>query len=396
MKVIHINTTDDAGGAALAMYRLHQTLKRDSVDSRILVGRKFTNNPEVGEIQGYMDIPHLNRYIDKYKLRDICFTKKTDLFSNKEYLNADVIHLNNIHGGYFDIRNLEKLCNEKPVIWTFHDMWPLCGNKPHTFGDMWWAEDKDAKAPTLLDSIMFNRKKKVYSNCKFKIVVPSLWLYNLAKQSILKNFEISVIPNAVDTNVIKPLEKETLRKKYGIDQKKKVISFISHGGLKNKWKGGEYMQKALAILGKKYDLLFLEIGVKGSQVEKQPNCWKIPFTSDRKILNEYLNLSDVFLFTSLAENFPLVLLEAQSAGIPVVTFDVGGSKEIVNHLSTGYVAGYKDIEDTVKGVCSILDDEKLHDKYAKNARINVLEKFTLEQQRGRYIKLYKEAIDEFN
>lgn len=396
MKIVHINTIDNAGGAALAMYRLHQSLLASGNKSHILVGKKLGNDKNVTEIRGFLNIPYINKYLNRYKLRDLFFLRSTNIFTNEDYLNADIINLNNLHGGYFNINNLIRLSKEKAVVWTLHDMWAICGNQPHTFGDMWWSFNSKVNSRSILDRIMFQRKKKIYAQSKFKIVVPSKWLFDLVKKSILKDFDISIINNAVDSDIIKPQNKNFLRKKYGIEKNIKVISFISHGGLENKWKGGEYMEKVLSELKRKYNILFLEIGVKETELTKEPYRWKIPFIHDRKILNEYLNLSDVFLFTSLAENSPLVLLEAQSAGIPVVTFDVGGTSEIVKHLKTGYVSKYKDVKDTVNGVISILDDERLHERYSIAARKNILDSYTLEKQKDEYLKLYEKAIEEHN
>ncbi len=225
--------------------------------------------------------------------------------------------------------------------------------------------------------------------------MPSQWLYKLVKKSILKDFPITVINNGVDTTVFKPLDKEKLRKKYGADNKKKVISFISHGGVKNPWKGGEYMVEIINKLQENYDILFLEIGTDDKNIIKKNNWWKIPFISDPRKINELLNLSDVFLFTSIAENFPLVLLEAQSAGIPVVTFDVGGACEIVRHMQTGYVSKFKDVADTVLGVEKVLNDYSLSLEMRKNSRERVLKMFSQDIQTSKFLKLFRKAINEF-
>lgn len=398
MRIRHINTIDNAGGAAQSMLRLKDEMQKSGVDSKLLVSKKSSNFLDVQELRGYVDFGKLNKYIDKYKLRDLFFIRETDLFEREEYKEADVIHLHNIHGGYFKLENLERISKEKPLVWTFHDMWPICGNTPHTFEDDWWSPDKNGKvhSKNLFDKIVFDRKSRVYKKTDFKIVVPSEWLYSKVKKSVLKNFDLTLINNGVDQDNIYPLDKVQLRKKYGIDNDKKVISFISHGGLKNKWKGGIYMEEVISRLSFEYAIIFLEIGTKDKEVLKKGNHWKIPFIEDREELNEYLNLSDIFLFTSIAENFPLVLLEAQSAGIPTVTFDVGGSKEIVKHLKTGYVSRYKDVEDTIKGVKSIFEDESLARRYSINARKNVIDNFTLEKQAKEYIKLYERAIDDYN
>ncbi|MDG1950464.1 MAG: glycosyltransferase family 4 protein, partial [bacterium] len=64
-------------------------------------------------------------------------------------------------------------------------------------------------------------------------------------------------------------------------------------------------------------------------------------TDDRVVLTEggpgVLPAFDVFVNTSLYEGFPYVLLEAGSAGIPVVATSVGGVPELINDGETGYL-----------------------------------------------------------
>src|SRR4051812_11536521 len=47
MKVVHLSSSDLGGGAALGAYRLHSGLRKNGVDSRMVVGRKFSNDPSV-------------------------------------------------------------------------------------------------------------------------------------------------------------------------------------------------------------------------------------------------------------------------------------------------------------------------------------------------------------
>ena len=48
-------------------------------------------------------------------------------------ITPNIIHLHNIHGGYFQTNLLPKLSKIAPVVWTFHDMFPITGHCAHSF-----------------------------------------------------------------------------------------------------------------------------------------------------------------------------------------------------------------------------------------------------------------------
>jgi glycosyltransferase involved in cell wall biosynthesis len=67
-------------------------------------------------------------------------------------------------------------------------------------------------------------------------------------------------------------------------------------------------------------------------------------------LAKYFSASDIFLLTSTAESFALVVIEAMAAGLPVVSFPVGIVEEVVEHQVNGYVAEYLNAPDLVNGL----------------------------------------------
>lgn len=58
---------------------------------------------------------------------------------------------------------------------------------------------------------------------------------------------------------------------------------------------------------------------------------------DREDVEKFFPLADVAILTSFSESFPLVLLEAARAGVPVITSDVGGVRELVPNEQYGWV-----------------------------------------------------------
>ena len=59
----------------------------------------------------------------------------------------------------------------------------------------------------------------------------------------------------------------------------------------------------------------------------------------------YLKSCNICISPTLLESFGMAILEATLSGIPVVAFNVGGNKEIINDGKNGYLVDYLDIND---------------------------------------------------
>ncbi len=53
---------------------------------------------------------------------------------------------------------------------------------------------------------------------------------------------------------------------------------------------------------------------------------------------EYFSAADMFLYPTLMDSFGLIIAESLACGCPVVSFDTGGVKEVIEHTVNGYVA----------------------------------------------------------
>jgi len=66
---------------------------------------------------------------------------------------------------------------------------------------------------------------------------------------------------------------------------------------------------------------------------------------DRERIGEYYSKAHSLIISSKSEGFPTVIFEAMSAGLPIISFDVGGVKEVVEEGKTGYIASGRSIDE---------------------------------------------------
>jgi glycosyltransferase involved in cell wall biosynthesis len=85
---------------------------------------------------------------------------------------------------------------------------------------------------------------------------------------------------------------------------------------------------------------------------------------------------DIVLLTSNNEGTPVSLIEAQSAGKPVVSTDVGGVEDIVSHGSSGYITPVNDVTGFSAYVVELIRNEGLRKSMGEAGHSNVIRKFS--------------------
>ncbi|MFS0723900.1 glycosyltransferase family 4 protein [Paenibacillus sp. 1P07SE] len=178
-----------------------------------------------------------------------------------------------------------------------------------------------------------------------------------------KPTEVSVVPNGVDLTKFKPAEgkdKNRLRKHYGLDQEKTYLLFM----------GGDWPRKGLDYLIDAFNKLadsFPDIGLlvvgKGDPTpyknQLRPEAREqVVFAGMQSKPEEWMALSDIFVFPSSYETFSLVVHEAAAAGLIILTTEVGGIEDLIRNGKDGiYIERDADnIYHALKQVLSDYDD----------------------------------------
>jgi glycosyltransferase involved in cell wall biosynthesis len=115
------------------------------------------------------------------------------------------------------------------------------------------------------------------------------------------------------------------------------------------------------------------------------------FLGFREDVNNILQIADLLVFTSNWEGIPLAVLEALSAGIPVVSTNVGGMSEIIEHGKNGYLTDKGDIDSLYNYCINILNDPDLKEQLSSNA-IELSKQFDIRTMTLNYESLYKNLL----
>lgn len=112
---------------------------------------------------------------------------------------------------------------------------------------------------------------------------------------------------------------------------------------------------------------------------------------ERTGMPRLFNDADVMLNTSVIDNMPLTILEAFSAGLPVVTTNAGGIPYMIRHRENGMLIGMGDVERLAEAVAEVVEDDELRAKIIKGGR-NDLGSYTWPVVGHAWMELYRELV----
>ena len=112
----------------------------------------------------------------------------------------------------------------------------------------------------------------------------------------------------------------------------------------------------------------------------------------RRDMAAIYSASDVVIQTSDNEGTPVSLIEAQAAGVPVVSTRVGGTESVISELGRGFVAPCDDETKLVDAVSSLLADPDLAAEVGEAGKRRVFEHFSLSQLVARTDDLYRDLL----
>ena len=410
MKIVHLSYSDISGGAARATYRIHHSLIKKGVTSQMWVNKKISEDWTVKQPSSKITRvlnelnPRLMRHVSKKILETNNKTIHSISLISSKWINhinnsdADIVHLHWIQNEMLSIKDISKI--KKPIVWTPQDMWPFCGAEHYTDDNRWLEGYNSNNRPDYESGFDLNRwtwqRKKKYWKTPIQTVTASNWLAKCVMKSVLmKNWPVSIVPNPIDTNSWRPIDKTFSRDCLNLPQKDKLLLFGAAGGTSDHRKGFDLIESSLKLLHNKSNdnITLLIFGQSRPEI---PQDFGLPVhyignLQDETSLQCVYNTADAMLIPSRQDNLPNTAVEAHACGVPVVAFDIGGLSDIVKHQQTGYLAKAFDVVDFANGITWTLDHNKSM-QLGNNARKHAELYFSEDKIAQEYMSIYNKIL----
>jgi glycosyltransferase involved in cell wall biosynthesis len=340
VKIALINHSINNGGADRAAYRIHNALRRYGVDSTMIVNQEAIGGDWTvqGPVSQWSKAIGKIRSVVGGQLNKVLQTGNPILHSPAvlpsswpNHLNnndSSLIHLHWVNSEMLSIAGIGRL--RKPVVWTLHDMWPFCGAEHYTEDNRWKEGYTHSNRPAHESGFDLNRwtwqRKYKHWRCPMHIVTPSRWLAMCVQQSvIMRNWPVSVVPNAIDVDLWQPIEKALARKLLHLPIDVPLLLFGAIGGGKDPRKGFDLLQSALDHM--RGQVPGLELVIFGQLAPEVPVELGFPIhytghLHDDISLRLVYSAADAMVVPSRQEAFGQTASESFACGTPVVAFDI--------------------------------------------------------------------------
>ncbi|MFM6954543.1 MAG: glycosyltransferase family 4 protein [Sphingobacteriaceae bacterium] len=413
MKVVHLNSYENNGGAGRAASRLVKALQEQGVDTSLWVNYSFETTPNPynfskGLLLKFITAVQiiLERVLTKIRTKPVKIPFSIPIFGkdiskHPALKEADIIHLHWLNHAFLRPRDLAKLQKlNKPIVWTFHDSNAFTGGC-HVRYTCTHFEQACGNCPVVkqpgandLSHTIWKSKKQAYAELALQVVAPSRWMAQSAqKSSLFAEKPIQVIPNTLNTTVFAPSDKIIAREKLGLPANAFLILSGFMPSSNDKHKGADLLVEALRIFGQSHDA---ELVVFGSRTAGDLPDFNLK-TTFLGTINEEDKLAlcyaaaDVFVTPSIEDNLPNTVLESLACGTPVVAFTTGGIPDMVSHQQNGYLAKDASPEELAKGLIWI-KEQAGKQALSKVARQTVLDTFSETVVAQKYIHLYQSIL----
>lgn len=420
MKVVHLSTSVSR---ASANFRLHHALLAQGVESSILVQGKSLEEETIyyakKDIKRKLQDKTRGRFFRLFLRRwdklpaDIPFSHGqtgTDVSNYPLIQQADIIHLHWVCN-YLSIGTIRKLiATGKPIVWTCHDSWPFTGGC-----HVWlWRDCKRyagecGKCPLLphqrkidITKYVYMSKKKHWRKNQITFIAPSNWMKNNINQSSLfsKN-RCEVIPNTINLEIFSPLSEEEIQRRCEYKKEKgKMHLLFGAESVNTPYKGFQYLLEILEKLLEKEPefarntvLHIIGEGENKAPVLQSYECHYWGFIRDEQKMAAIYNIADVYVYPSIDDNLPNMIMESLACGTPVAAFDTGGITDLVEHKQSGYIAEYKNAGQLMEGILWIARNNP-QNCLGKNGRNKAEKEYNPERIAREHIRLYESLLEE--
>ena len=376
MRVCHVITKPELGGAQLSTLNILSKLPRDKYDISIITSPRGILAPEFRDSGARCVFsPFLDRTINP--LLDILALIHILLIYIR--LKPHAVHTHSSKAGIIG-RCAAWIARVRIIVhtvhgWSFNDYQPLVLKRFFIF-----LERVTARFTTRIICVS---KRDIEIALRYKIAPKEKFVY----------IKYGISFSDYSRKIRDPIKK---KRELGITNDGPVIGMVAC--LKPQKAPLDYIKASIKIYAEMPNVNFLLIG-DGVLKKRCKNFLatsvlngRFIFTGWRRDVSEIFDILDIAVLTSKWEGMPISIIEALRKGCPVVATNAGGTPELVKDGTAGYVAEVGAYRDVAEKVLRILNDAQLFNKMKREAHLSIDSSFEAARMVNEVENLYRRLI----
>jgi glycosyltransferase involved in cell wall biosynthesis len=375
MHVMHIFGNFGPGGAEMGVVRLIKAFPKGNIEHSVC---------SIGSNVGMKEL--LPEEVNCYSLGidGACYTAFITLYRLLKQTNSDIAHVNNL-SPWFDVALASKLAGCK-CIETFHGIEENITTLPPR-----------RRLLTKIASLLTTSITSVAESAANL----------LAQLTKIKKNRVTVLPNAVDTDLFCPCPsseiKTELRKSFDLPEKGLLMGCVAalrpvkdHQGLIRAF-ARAVSDKEVMVSNSDIYLVLVGEGPLKNHLKLLSQALGIEaqviFLGRQNDIHKVLQAFDVFVLNSKTEGMSYAILEAMATRLPVIATDVGANSELIRHDLEGYLVPQGETETMARHITLLINNRSRLRAMGNNARYKIIKSYSFQKMISSYKTLYEEVSE---
>ena len=231
-----------------------------------------------------------------------------------------------------------------------------------------------------------------------KVVAISDNIAAVLQNSKVSRDKLAVIHSAVDVDAIpSSVDREVLQREFGIGEKNFAIAVVAQ---LIKRKGHRFLLDVLPGLLKAHPgikVVFFGIGPADEQLRalaaRLGLSAAVHFAGFRYDVDRYLSAFDLCVHPAEKEGLGVAMLKASAAELPVIAFNVAGATEAVEHMKTGILVPFCDLDALQLAIGAMIDEPDIGRELGRAGRARMQDAFSIGTMVESYLEIYEEVLN---
>ncbi len=382
IKIAQVITRMDWGGSPDVLRIICQKLDPDIYELEIFIGSTSYPSAKTSSFfAAFKDkitfIPELKREISLWNDL-LAFWKLCQVFNKRKF---DIIHTHTAKAGALG-RLAARLAGVSIIIHTPH------GHNFYGYFNKFFSE-----AIILIEKFLATFTDRI-------IALTGLEKTDYLKFKVIGERKLILIHMGLELEGFLPADSVKIKEKLKIGPGEKVVGFV---GRLEAIKGADFFVQAAGLcLKNSANVKFILVGEgsKRRKLEEKVNSEglkeQIIFVGWQEDVASIMGILDILVLPSLNEAVGIVLLEAQSLGVPVIASNVGGIPEMVNPEASGILVPPAEPEILALAISQLLADSQRLQDMSRSAKDWVKDRFKADRMCEKVIDVYQQELKEKN